>query len=285
MTRSTSKLDDKKLRPFLRWAGSKRLLLKHLIPLLPDQIGTYYEPFLGSGSVYLHLKPKRARLNDKALEVIDLLRALRTDVEAVLSHVEIFTNDKDTYYRVRNERSEDPLRHAAEFLFLNRTCWNGLFRVNLSGNFNVPYGNNKVLEIVDAENLRLCARFLNETKPVLTTIDFESAVVGYKEGDFAYFDPPYVTGHNNNGFLAYNEKIFSWDDQIRLSKLAKKLFNEGVQVMVSNANHEDVCKLYPDFVKTVVNRHSTISGSSDKRGPITEVIFTTPKQHNNDTAN
>ena len=275
---SNNEVANSKLRPFLRWAGSKRLLLKHLIPLLPDQIGTYFEPFLGSASLYLHLKPEAARLNDKAVEVIDLFRALSSDVESVIRYVEALSNDKDTYYRIRKNRSNDVQEKAAEFLFLNKTCWNGLFRVNLSGNFNVPYGYNKIVEMVDAENLRSCAEFLSKTKPTLTTVDFESAVVGYKAGDFAYFDPPYVTGHNNNGFLAYNEKIFSWDDQIRLAKLAKKLLDDGIQVMVSNANHEDVCKLYPDFIKTVVNRNSTISGTSDKRGPITEVIFTSPKQ-------
>ena len=271
-----SKLESSKLRPFLRWAGSKRLLLKHLIPLIPRHFGTYFEPFLGSGSLYFHLQPKKAALNDKANNVIDLFRALRNDVEGVLSHIKTLTNDEKTYYFIRSNRSVDPQQRAAEFLFLNKTCWNGLYRVNMSGNFNVPYGNNKVAEIVDTENLRRCAELLHETKPVLTNIDFEEAVTGYKAGDFAYFDPPYVTGHNNNGFLAYNEKLFSWDDQVRLAKLAKQLSEKRVHVVVSNANHEDVCNLYPDFIKTVVNRHSTISGYADTRSLISEVIFARP---------
>lgn len=265
---------DSRLRPFLRWAGSKRLLLKHLIPFFPRNYGTYFEPFLGSGSIYLHLKPKKARLNDKAGEVIDLFRALMTDVETVINHVLSLSNDKETYYKIRSTRSTDPSLRAAEFLFLNKTCWNGLFRVNLAGNFNVPYGDNPLKELVDAENLRLCADFLRETRPVVTCTDFEEAVEGYRPGDFVYFDPPYVTGHNNNGFLSYNEKIFSWDDQVRLAKFAKKLSESGVYVIVSNANHEDVCALYSKFDQTVVDRNSTISGYADTRKKISEVIFT-----------
>lgn len=274
---------DSRLRPFLRWAGSKRLLLKHLIPLIPARFETYFEPFLGSASLYLHLKPKEARLNDKAAEVIDLFGALKSDVETVLGHALSLSNDKETYYKVRSTRSKDPLLRAAEFLFLNKTCWNGLFRVNLAGNFNVPYGDNKLKELVDGQNLRLCAVFLNETNPVLTSVDFEEAVTGHKPGDFAYFDPPYVTGHNNNGFLSYNEKIFSWDDQVRLARLAKQLTDAGVYVMVSNANHEDVCDLYSDFDQTIVDRNSTISGHADTRGKISEVIFTSRKKDNNVT--
>ncbi len=271
------------LRPFLRWAGSKRLLLKHLASCLPGQFGTYFEPFLGSGSLYLNLQPKKACLNDKAKDVIELFRALRDDVEAVISHLASFTNDKDTYYRIRSNRSVDLTRRAAEFLFLNKTCWNGLYRVNMSGNFNVPYGDNKVAELVDAGNLRLCAELLRETQPVLTSVDFQDAVSDYEPGDLVYFDPPYVTGHNNNGFLAYNEKIFSWNDQVRLAKLAKLISNEGVHVIVSNANHRDVCELYPGFRKSVVHRSSTISGHANARGLISEVILISPGINDNAT--
>lgn len=197
-----------------------------------------------------------------------------TDVDAVVGHVHSLSNDKETYYKIRSHRSTDPNMRAAEFLFLNKTCWNGLFRVNLAGNFNVPYGDNKPKDLVDEENLRLCSGFLSETNPVLTCIDFEDAVKDVQPGDFVYFDPPYVTGHNNNGFLSYNEKIFSWEDQVRLATLAKKLAESGVCVIVSNANHEDVCGLYADFDATIVNRNSTISGYADTRRRISEVIFT-----------
>jgi DNA adenine methylase len=261
------------LRPFLRWAGSKRLLLKHLVKRVPRKYGTYYEPFVGSGSLYLFLRPKKAVLNDKATEVIELFRALKSDVEGVITHANTFSNDRATFNRVRSSRSTDETKRAAEFLFLNKTCWNGLFRVNASGNFNVPYGDNKVAELFDAENLRACAELLQATNPRLTTLDFEDAVRNCSEGDLVYFDPPYVTGHNNNGFLEYNEKIFSWDDQIRLAKLASKLVTQGVSVIVSNAHHRDIVSLYPDFRKTIVHRSSTISGTVSTRRSITEVIF------------
>lgn len=260
-------------RPFLRWAGSKRLLLRHLSPLVPKSFGTYFEPFVGSASLYFHLRPKNAVLNDKASEVINLYSAIKSDVEAVLAACKEFENNKERYYAVRENRSTNPMERAAEFLFLNKTCWNGLYRVNASGEFNVPYGNNKVKAIVDSDNLRSCARLMAETDVVLLNSDFETAVEEAKSGDFVYFDPPYVTGHNNNGFLHYNEKIFSWDDQVRLAKLAKRLVNQGVNVLVSNADHQDVAALYDDFVKTSIQRNSTISGNTEKRGPITEMIF------------
>jgi DNA adenine methylase len=260
-------------RSFLRWAGSKRLLLKHLIPLIPESYGTYFEPFVGSASLYFHLRPNAAVLNDKATEVIDLYSAIKKDVEEVLAYCGQFENSKEAYYDVRANRSTNPTKRAAEFLFLNKTCWNGLFRVNASGGFNVPYGDNKVAQLVDLSNLRSCAQLMAKTDVALLNGDFGEAVREAKSGDFVYFDPPYVTGHNNNGFLHYNEKIFSWDDQIRLSKLAKNLVNRGVHVVISNADHDDVAALYEDFDKTSIQRNSTISGSIDKRGPISEVIF------------
>lgn len=267
---------DKKpeIRPFLRWAGSKRLLLKHLIPEIPKEYGTYFEPFLGSASLYLHLQPRSAILNDKAFEVVNLFHSLRDDVEKVLNYIACLSNDKETFYRIRSNRSSDPVERAAEFVFLNKTCWNGLFRVNASGGFNVPYGNNKVVELVDSENLRRCAKLLSDTKPDIKNVDFEQALLKCTCGDLVYLDPPYVTGHNNNGFLEYNEKIFAWEDQIRLAVLADKLADKGAHVIVSNANHNDVVALYPKFKKVVVHRNSTISGNPDSRGPISEIILT-----------
>jgi DNA adenine methylase len=273
-------------RPFLRWAGSKRLLLKHLNPLIPESYGTYFEPFAGSASLYFHLQPKKAVLNDKAAEVIDLYGAIKEDVEAILLYCAQFKNTKEAYYNVRANRSTNPTKRAAEFLFLNKTCWNGLFRVNTSGEFNVPYGDNKVIQLVDPANLRSCAQLMINSDVALLNVDFEEAVQEADEGDLVYFDPPYVTGHNNNGFLHYNEKIFSWDDQIRLAKLAKTLISRGVHVLVSNADHNDVAALYDGFYKTLIRRNSTISGNVDKRGPISEVIFrSTPKKSNGTNTN
>lgn len=276
--------NDVQPRPFLRWAGSKRLLLKHLAPLIPESFGTYFEPFAGSASLFFHLQPSTAVLNDKATEVIALYEAIKKDVEAILAFCDEFENSKEAYYYVRANRSNDPMKRAAEFLFLNKTCWNGLFRVNASGEFNVPYGDNKLAQLVDPTNLRSCARLMAKIDVALLNVDFEDAVKEAKYGDLVYFDPPYVTGHNNNGFLHYNEKIFSWEDQVRLAELAINLVGKGVHVLVSNADHDDVATLYEDFDKTLINRNSTISGNRDKRGLISEVIFHSLAKKSNGTS-
>lgn len=260
-------------RPFLRWAGSKRYLLKYLVNVLPNSFKTYREPFLGSGSLYFLLQPSKACLSDKSPELIDSFRAIKENAKAVLNNLSKINNDKETYYHIRANRSSNRYKKAAEFLFLNKTCWNGLYRVNSSGEFNVPYGYVKLKDLVDKENIALCAQLLNNSHTFLEVCDFEENLSKATKGDLVYLDPPYTTGHNNNGFISYNENIFSWEDQIRLATLANKLVEKGVYVIVSNANHDEILKLYPNFTRLVVERSSTISSKNKGRGKITEIVL------------
>ncbi len=261
-------------RPFLRWAGSKRYLLKHLVDVLPNSYKTYREPFLGSGSLYFLLQPAKACLSDKSLELVESFQAIKENVKVVLNYLSKINNDEKTYYYIRANRSSGLYKKAAEFLFLNKTCWNGLYRVNSSGVFNVPYGYVKTKELVDKENILSCSQLLNLTDTNLAICDFEESLEKSIKGDLVYLDPPYTTGHNNNGFISYNEKIFSWDDQIRLAGLANKLAKKGVHVIVSNANHRELIKLYSNFNKLTIERNSTISSQAEGRRKISEVIFT-----------
>jgi DNA adenine methylase len=261
-------------RPFLRWAGSKQRLLCQLVPLLPSSYKRYFEPFLGAGSLFFLLRPKSAVLSDTCAELIATYKAVARDVEGVLSGLAAFDPlDKKQYYRVRGARSDDKVQRAAEFIYLNRAGWNGLYRVNSQGAFNVPYGAPKSSAIVDGDHLRECAKLLRRKRVSLQPADFDLSLAKCQSGDFAFLDPPYVTGHNNNGFIDYNERLFSWADQVRLARTAVALANRGVHVMVTNANHQGVVDLYKGFEAIEITRWSTLAGDKSARGMVTETVL------------
>lgn len=260
--------------PFLKWAGSKRYLLKHIVGAIPQTFNTYREPFLGGGSVFFLLKPESAVLSDTNEDLINTYSALRDNADSLFDYIIPLKPNKTTYYKIRGKRSKGKYKRAAEFIYINKTCWNGLYRVNSKGIFNVPYGSPKNNYIADIDNLRECSKLLNKETIDLRISDFEEALVGTKQGDLIYLDPPYVTGHSNNGFVEYNEKIFSWSDQLRLAKVAKQLASIGAHVLVSNANHTQVIELYKGFNKIQIERNSTLAGDINKRGKVSEVLLT-----------
>jgi DNA adenine methylase len=260
-------------RPFLRWAGSKRLLLSYIIEHLPSEFGTYYEPFLGSGSLFFLLMPRRAVLSDKSSSLIGTFRAVRENPEAVLNHIASLRVNRGTYYQVRASEPRDRFERAAAFIYLNKTCWNGLYRVNSLGRFNVPYGRPKTNNIVEPDNLHACSRALRRRRVTLQSYDFAESLREVETGDLVYLDPPYVTGHTNNGFRDYNDILFSWFDQQRLASLAHSMADRGVHVIASNANHPSVSTLYHGFEKHVIQRKSTLASSVVHRGRATEAIY------------
>jgi DNA adenine methylase len=177
---------------------------------------------------------------------------------------------------VREARSEERFQRAAQFIFLNKCCWNGLYRVNSAGKFNVPYGRPRSDAIVDPANLVACSQALGHLGVELRVSDFAEALAEAEPGDLVYLDPPYVTGHNNNGFVDYNEVLFRWTDQVRLAEVARELAHVGVHVIVSNADHDAVLDLYRGFRKHVVERVSTLASNSTRRGRVSEVVLVAP---------
>lgn len=259
-------------RPVVRWAGSKQRLLHQLVDVLPAQFGTYFEPFFGSGALFFLLRPTRAVLSDTCLPLVETYTTLASFPDEI--HRELASldpMDRDTYYRVRKSSPETPVGRAARFLFLNRTCWNGLYRVNKKGEFNVPYGSPTPTCLPELELLQSAAEVLSGAS--VRVSDFESSVETAEEGDLVFLDPPYVTGHNNNGFVDYNEKLFSWADQERLAKLARNLDARGVRVIVTNAQHEAVLRLYKGFTISSTTRASTLAGDKAFRRPVTEALI------------
>ena len=260
-------------RPFLRWAGSKRSLIHKFVDVIPTTYNRYYEPFLGSGSLFFLLQPRTAFLSDLCSDLIDTYAALRDNPIAIRRYLSPLTPTKECYYNVRNNRSNGRFRYAAEFIYLNHTCWNGLYRVNLSGQFNVPFGAPKPNQKPDIANLMACSSSLQAKSIRLRCCDFEAATASCKRDDLVFFDPPYVTSHNNNGFIDYNHKLFSWDDQIRLRDHAVKLANLGAKVIITNADHPEVKILYQDFESVMINRNSTLASKSSARKMTSEQVF------------
>lgn len=259
-------------RPFLRWAGGKQWIARiayHLSP--PNFTGTYFEPFLGAANLFLALRPKHAVLSDINKELIRTYRAVAKNVEAVIAELRQCRSTKRSYLAMRKMRPRALIPSAVRFIYLNKTAWNGLYRVNPRGEFNVPYGGRRDLRICPDDRLRTASPLFRRAK--FLHDDFEHAVSPAKKGDFVYLDPPYITGHTNNGFLSYNSKLFSWDDQVRLSTVAKRLAERGVFVMVSNANHSAVSALYNGFFRYIVERNSLIGGWDGTRGRVSETLL------------
>jgi DNA adenine methylase len=260
--------------PFLKWAGGKRWLVQSGQLSKPAEFDRLVEPFLGGAAVFFALEPKIALLSDVNPELVHLYQIVRDHPEA-LSHVLRWHHEKhskDYYYTVRSKTYKDPVWKAARTLYLNRTCWNGLYRVNQHGAFNVPIGT-KTAVIAVGENFTEIAALL--ARATLRCCDFEETINESGSGDFLFVDPPYTVKHNMNGFIKYNEKIFSWDDQIRLHAALVRAVERGASVAVANADHASLRDLYINsFEYRSVGRTSILAGRSDARAATTEALFT-----------
>jgi DNA adenine methylase len=248
-------------------------LLSQILKYLAPPQGRLIEPFLGAGSVFFALAPEQAVLNDFCAPLVDTWNAVRSDPHKVYREATRLELTRDNYYLVRALRGGTLHERAGRFIYLNRGAFNGLYRVNLSGEFNVPWGAPKTQNIVDREALVAASRRLRLATKKVMQGDFERVVDLAGPADLVFLDPPYVTSHNDNGFIAYNEKIFSWSDQERLARAARRAAERGAVVAVTNANHPSIVQLYPDFRMELLERASTLAASSSKRGRTTEILL------------
>lgn len=259
--------------PFLKWAGGKRWFVKGQKHLLTAKYNRFIEPFLGSGAVYFRLAPTRAILSDSNPELINAYTAIRDDWKRVLHHLEDhqLKHCKEHYYHVRCTRYRSLYARAAAFIYLNRTCWNGLYRVNLKGEFNVPIGT-KSSVLLGTDNFQEISALLSSAD--IRVCDFEETLHSATKGDFTFVDPPYTVKHDSNGFIKYNEGLFSWDDQVRLRNCVAKAIRRGAKVLVTNAHHSSITELYEGLGEILtVTRSSVISGSPLARGKFSEVVI------------
>lgn len=259
--------------PFLKWAGGKRWLASAYGDLLPANYNRYFEVFLGSGAVFFSMRPTQATLSDINEELIECYSILRDEWQNVVEQLQHhhLNHSKDYYYEVRGSKPKLLANRAARFIYLNRTCWNGLYRVNLKGKFNVPVGT-KTNVLLGTDNFEELAALLKKTE--LLAADFEEVIDKACSGDFIFADPPYTVRHNLNGFVKYNEKIFRWEDQVRLKDCLVRARNRGCLVLLTNANHPSIIDLYEnDFELISLSRSSVIAADSKNRGMYEELVI------------
>jgi DNA adenine methylase len=269
-------------RPFLKWAGGKKQLADRLLELLPKQIHTYYEPFVGAGAMFFALAAAgrfdRAVLNDSNKELMDTFRVMRDFPEDLIEQLSQYPYSREVFDAFRAKMPSDygPVRRAARMIYLNRTCFNGLFRVNKAGRFNVPWGKYKNPKIVDPQNFHACARVLNRYAALFCE-DFAGVVDGAGPHDAVYFDPPYIPLSSTSNFSSYTVDGFTLDDQYRLAILFKQLADAGVAVVASNSDTEMTRKLYEGFEMHQVYAKRAINSKGNRRGPVPELIIVSRK--------
>ncbi len=262
--------------PFVRWAGGKTWLLPYISELLENvHIEHYHEPFLGGGAVFFSLEHRRrAYLSDANAQLVNLYIQVRDNPEGLIELFQEMQNTEEDYYRIRAEITlEDSLENAARFLYLNQTSYNGLYRVNRDGRYNVPYGFRENW-VYDLERIRAASMWLHNTR--ITAGDFEVNKYRIKERDLVFLDPPYTVSHNNNGFIAYNQNLFSLEDQRRLKRFIEYIKRKGAFYILTNAAHETIREIFLAQGDRIVElqRNSLIGGRNAMRGEISEYIFT-----------
>jgi DNA adenine methylase len=268
-----------KIDPFIRWAGGKTWLLPYLQQIIGDTIiEHYHEPFLGGGAVFFSLEHnKKAYLSDANPELINTYIQVRDNPKDVLEYLSTFKNTKEDYYRIRDHyQAQYPEEEAARFIYLNQTSFNGLYRVNRQGKYNVPYGFRKNWTYE-------CNRIIEASKKLHNTNivsgDFEVNKYRIKENDLVFLDPPYTVSHNHNGFIEYNKNLFSIEDQKRLNTFINYIKQKGAYYILTNAAHEAIFQIFDKEEDRTIElpRKSLIGGKNSKRAEITEYIFTNLK--------
>jgi DNA adenine methylase len=264
----------KYLPPFLKWAGGKRWLIPQIHNYLPEKFNRYYEPFVGSGAVFFSIRPRKAIISDINESLVETYQAIKKDWRTVKRILGKHHKNhcKEYYYCVRSKIFSNQYSKAAQFIYLNRTCWNGLYRVNLHGIFNVPIGT-KTKVILPTDDFKQISLLLENTK--IVNSDFEEIINDADEGDFIFIDPPYTVKHNKNSFIKYNEKLFSWDDQIRLRNCIFEATARGVKILMMNACHGSIKELYLNHNIEYVSlcRQSLLSGKANHRGNCEELMI------------
>ncbi|MBE2221209.1 MAG: DNA adenine methylase [Anaerolineae bacterium] len=264
------------LKPFLKWAGGKQRLITQYQDYFPDfqDINRYYEPFIGGGAVFFHYQPETAVLADRNQTLMDVYRAVQQNVDAVIAALKPHHNDADYFYEVRawDEAKLTLAERAARIIFLNKTCFNGLFRENSKGKFNVPFGRYKKPKICNEVRLRQAAAALQSV--TLMAADFENVVETAVAGDFVYFDPPYAPLTATSSFTQYDKDGFALADQIRLSETVDILTKRNCKVMLSNSSAPIIYDLYAkDYRLVEMQARRNINSKATHRGPIKELLI------------
>lgn len=270
---------------FLRWAGGKKWLVPKVKKIIDGlEFNNYIEPFLGGASIFFSLElDKQAYLSDINEDLINTYIQIRDNLETVSNYLERYENGEDAYYAIRSLEPNTLDEKAAKFIYLNATSFNGIYRVNRQGKYNVPYGNRNYTH--DIDKLKWASNKLQ--KASISTNDFSVSKKYIKKGDLVFLDPPYVVAEGKNGFLQYNPKLFSIDDQKRLGELIDYINNKGAYYIMTNAAHNTIAEIFENKGRLIIeNRNSVIGGRNARRGLIKEYIFTNiPEKEEKDGTN
>ena len=265
-----------KTYPIVKWVGGKRQLMFELLKNMPANYNRYFEPFIGGGALFFELQPKNAYISDMNEELINLYSVVRDDVDSLIEDLEKHEVSKEYFLNIRNiDRTEmfsklSNIERASRFIYLNRTCFNGLYRVNSQGQFNVPFGNYSNPRIIDESNLRNCSELLKNTE--IKVADFSEILTKVQKRDFVYFDPPYVPLNDTSSFTSYTKAGFDIDMQFKLRDVCDELDSMGVKFMLSNSDTKLVNELYSNYEIKKVFASRAVNANADGRGKITEVL-------------
>lgn len=274
------------LKPILKWAGGKRQLLPAISPLVPEEYNTYVEPFIGGGAVLLHLQPENAIINDYNEELINVYNMVKDKPEELLNELKYHSQmnnelNKEHFYSVRSW-DRDPVKFSTNYtdvqkagriIYLNKTCFNGLFRVNSQGQFNTPYGKYVKPNIINEPSIMSLSKYLNKNNITIKRGDYKETLVDLSTDSFVYFDPPYLPISDSSYFTGYTDNGFSLQDQIELRDQCNLLNEKGIKFLLSNSNHPKIFELYDGYDITEVPANRTINSNGEKRGQINEVLI------------
>lgn len=255
-----------KTKPLLKWAGGKQQLLGEILDRAPNNFNKFIEPFIGGGAVFFAIKSDKYIISDKNPELINLYKTLPGNVDDIISNLKNFKNEEDFYYevRAREVKGLSNIERAARFIYLNRTCFNGLYRVNKKGEFNVPFGKYKNPKIIYEKRLRKAAKKLEKTTIILG--DYKTVLNNYAEkNDFIFLDPPYIPISEYADFKRYTKDQFYKEDHIELAQMVRKLANKNCRIILTNSNHELVHELYEGFKIEVLETRRNINKKGNKR--------------------
>lgn len=278
-----NELKNELVKPFLKWAGGKRQLQTTLRTHLPSQwdrnLKSYFEPFIGGGALFFDLQPAHATINDSNPQLINCYTVIRDAVDELITELRKHINEEAYYYNLRDWDRQDifptksKVELAARIIFLNKTCYNGLFRVNAAGQFNVPFGRYNNPNILDMAVLKAVSEYLQTSKINMLNQDFQSAVTDAQQGDFIYFDPPYDPVSSTASFTSYYTNKFNKDEQIRLKETVDELNHRGCYVLLSNAYTDFIKDLYGDYHQVKVLATRSINSVGTKRGKVPEILI------------
>ena len=272
-------MKNKLVAPVLKWVGGKRQLIDTYSNLLPQKYSSYCEPFLGGGALLFYLQPNSAIVNDINKELMCVYTVIKENVNKLIEILQTFKNEPDFYYSVRDwDRDRDKylaltdVEKAARILYLNKTCYNGLYRVNNAGEFNSPFGNYRNPNIVNEPILRAVSSYFNKSKVVFSSVDFSDVLSTVKKGTFVYLDPPYDPVSETSNFTGYSKSGFSKEDQMRLRKCCDELDRRGIKFMLSNSATPFIIDQYSTYNIQVVQAKRIVNSVGSRRGDVDEVV-------------